>query len=107
MIEESKNDLTIIFTLPDGRKLTMGELQGVTGQVSFRDGRLLGVTGRVRYEIIGKGAVPAAAESLHRRARDAGGRGEYEKAIALLEQASELAPEWPYPCMTERTLICS
>jgi tetratricopeptide (TPR) repeat protein len=97
MIEESKNDLTIIFTLPDGRKLTMGELQGVTGQVSFRDGRLLGVTGRVRYEIIGKGAVPAAAESLHRQARDAGGRGEYEKAIALLEQASELAPEWPYP----------
>lgn len=96
-IKESKNDPMIIFTLPDGRKLTMEELQGVTGQVAFRDGRLVDVTGTVRYEIIGKGAVPAAAESLHQQARDAGGRGDYKKAIALLERASELAPEWPYP----------
>ncbi len=96
-IKEMKNDPTIIFTLPDGRRLTMEELQGVTGQVAFRDGKLLDVIGTVRYEIVGKGAVPAAAESLHQQAREAGARGDYKKAIALLEQASELAPEWPYP----------
>jgi tetratricopeptide (TPR) repeat protein len=95
--KEPKNAPTIIFTLPDGRKLTTEELQGVTGRVAFRDGKLLDVTGTVRYEIIGKGAVPAAAESLHQQAREAGGRGDYKKAIALLERASELAPEWPYP----------
>jgi tetratricopeptide (TPR) repeat protein len=58
---------------------------------------LLDVTGTVRYEIIGKGTVSSRAEALHQQAREAGGRGEYEKAIALLERASELAPDWPYP----------
>jgi hypothetical protein len=95
--QEPKDAPTIIFTLPDGRKLTMEDLQGLTGRVYVRDGKLLDVTGTVRYEIIGKGSIPRAAEALHQQAREAGGRGEYEKAIALLERASELAPEWPYP----------
>ena len=95
--QEPKDAPTIIFTLPDGRKLTMEDLQGLTGKVHFREGRLLEVTGTVRYEMTGKGTVPRAAESLHQQAREAGGRGEYEKAIELLERASELAPEWPYP----------
>jgi len=95
--QEPKDAHTIIFTLPDDRKLTMEDLRGLTGKIYVRDGKLLDVTGTVRYEIIGRGTVPSAAESLHQQAREAGGRGEYEKAIALLEQASELAPEWPYP----------
>jgi tetratricopeptide (TPR) repeat protein len=95
--KEEKNGPTIIFSLPDGRKLTREELQGMTGRLYAREGKLLEVTGTVRYEIIGTGKVSSAAESLHQQAREAGGRGEYEKAIALLEQASELAPEWPYP----------
>src|ERR1019366_8272650 len=37
------------------------------------------------------------AESLHQRARLAGESGDYRKAITLLEQACNLAPEWPYP----------
>ena len=95
--KDPKNAPRIIFTLPDGRKLTMEDLQGLTGKVHFREGKLLEVTGTVRYEIIGKGSIPRAAEALHQQAREAGGRGEYEKAIELLERASELAPEWPYP----------
>jgi tetratricopeptide (TPR) repeat protein len=95
--KKPKNAPTIIFSLADGRKLTAGELQGVSGRVAFRDGKLLDVIGGVRYEIIGKRAVPAVAESLHQQARGAGGRGDYKQAIALLERASELAPEWPYP----------
>jgi tetratricopeptide (TPR) repeat protein len=95
--KEEKNGPTIIFSLPDGRKLTREELQGMTGRLYAREGKLLEVTGTVRYEIIGKGKVPSEAESLHQQAREAGGRGEYEKAIALLERASALAPEWPYP----------
>jgi len=95
--KDPKNAPRIIFTLPDGRKLTMEDLQGLTGKVHFREGKLLEVTGTVRYEIIGKGTVPSAAESLHQEAREAGGRGDYKKAIELLERASELAPEWPYP----------
>jgi len=75
----------------------MEDLQGLTGSVYVRDGKLLDVTGTIRYEIIGKGSIPRAAEALHQQAREAGGRGEYEKAIELLERASELSPEWPYP----------
>ena len=88
---------TIILTLPDGRKLTTDELHRMTGRVDFRDGKLLDVTGKVQYETIGKSNVSPAAESLHQQARQAGGRGDYETAIALFQQASELAPAWPYP----------
>jgi len=65
--------------------------------MNVREGKLLDVTGTVRYEVIGKRTVPREAETLHQQAREAGGHGDYEKAIALLEQASELAPDWPYP----------
>jgi tetratricopeptide (TPR) repeat protein len=58
---------------------------------------LQGMTGTFRYEILGKRNVPAEAESLHTQARQAGGTGDYKKAIALLERASSLAPAWPYP----------
>jgi tetratricopeptide (TPR) repeat protein len=95
--KEPKNVPQVIFTLPDGRKLTMEELQGVTGRVSFHDGKLLDVTGTVRYEVIGTGTMPAEARLLHQHAREAGGRDDYKEAIALLERASERAPEWPYP----------
>ncbi|HXH65668.1 MAG TPA: hypothetical protein VNI81_00610 [Candidatus Limnocylindrales bacterium] len=95
--KEPENVPTIIFTLPDGRKLTLEELQGATGQVFFKDGKLLDVTGTVCYEVIGTGAVSPEARTLHQQARQAGGRGDFTEAIALLEQASERAPEWPYP----------
>ncbi len=73
----------IIYRNAEGRTITKKELQGVSG--SFN------------YEILGAENVPAEAMELHKRARDAGQRGEYEAAIALLTQASDVAPKWPYP----------
>jgi tetratricopeptide (TPR) repeat protein len=95
--KEEENTFTTVFTLPDGRKLTAEDLRGLSGRMNVREGKLLDVTGTVRYEVIGKRTVPREAETLHQQAREAGGHGDYEKAIALLEQASELAPDWPYP----------
>ena len=46
--QEPKDAPKIVFTLPDGRKLTMEDLQGLTGRVYVRDGKLLDVTGTVR-----------------------------------------------------------
>jgi len=73
----------IVFRGADGRTLTLGELKDVTGTF--------------RYEIVGSAEVPAEAKALHQRAREAGGRGDYQVAITLLTAASKLAPKWPYP----------
>lgn len=95
--KEKGGEATIIFTMPNGQRLTRDELAGLTGRVNFRNGKLLEVSGNVRYEVIGAGNIPSTATTLHQQARQAGGRGDYKTAIALLEQASELAPQWPYP----------
>ena len=87
----------LVLTLPDGRKLTQADLVGLAGQMNVKDGRLVGVTGSVRYEIIGAGNVPSKAHELHEQGRIAGGRAEYTKAIGYFEEAARLAPEWPYP----------
>ena len=79
----SKEAPTIIFRNADGRTLTMDDLRGATGTV--------------HYEIFGLEALPAEAKSLHQQARQAGGAGDYKRALALLERASQLAPRWPYP----------
>ncbi len=94
---EAENTFTTVFTLPDGRRLTTKELRGLSGSMKVREGKLLDVTGVVQYEVIGKSKVSHAAVSLHQQAREAGGHGDYSKAIALLQQACALAPEWPYP----------
>jgi tetratricopeptide (TPR) repeat protein len=73
----------VVFRNADGRILTMGELNSATGTF--------------RYEIVGDFNVPAEAKSLHQQAREAGGAGDYKKAIDLLGKASKLAPQWPYP----------
>jgi tetratricopeptide (TPR) repeat protein len=73
----------VILRAADGRTLTMTDLQGLTGTF--------------QYEILGSSNVPVEAESLHRQARQAGGAGDFKKAIGLLERASSLAPAWPYP----------
>jgi len=41
--------------------------------MNVREGKLLDVTGTVRYEVIGKRTVPREAETLHQQAREAGG----------------------------------
>src|SRR5262245_33822667 len=79
----AKDTSMIIFRSADGRTLTLKDLQGVTGEF--------------RYEIIRSTNIPKEALLLHQQARQAGGQGEYKKAVALLEKASVLAPQWPYP----------
>jgi tetratricopeptide (TPR) repeat protein len=78
-----EEEAVVVFHAADGWTLTMADLQGLTGTF--------------QYEILGRSNVPAEAESLHEQARQAGGAGDYKKAITLLEQASRLAPTWPYP----------
>jgi tetratricopeptide (TPR) repeat protein len=82
-----------------------GNTQKETPVIILRDaaGRTLttedlrGVTGTFRYEVVGSSNVPREARSLHEKAREAGGKGNYKKCIELLEKASVLAPQWPYP----------
>jgi tetratricopeptide (TPR) repeat protein len=81
--KRTSDNSIVVFRGADGRTITRDDLRGLTGTVN--------------YEIIGKGNVPAEAEALHQQARQAGGAGDYKKAIALLEQAAKLAPQWPYP----------
>jgi len=80
---KSKEAPVIVFRSADGRTLTTDDLRGATGTF--------------HYEILGSESVPAEARSLHQQARQAGGAGDYKKALALLERASQLAPRWPYP----------
>lgn len=73
----------VVFRGADGRTLTLDELRGITGTF--------------RYEVVGDFDVPAEAKALHHQARIAGQSRDFKKAIALLDQASNLAPQWPYP----------
>ena len=73
----------LVFRDAEGRELTTGDLQGYTGQV--------------RWEIIGDENVPAEARRLHQAGREAGSRGDFLRALDLLDQALDLAPQWPYP----------
>jgi tetratricopeptide (TPR) repeat protein len=58
---------------------------------------LKGFSGPVRWEIIGGEAVSPEAARLHAEARQAGGGGDYYRALDLLDEAQALAPAWPYP----------
>ena len=73
----------IVFRDENGRELTFDDLRNVTGKVN--------------YEVIGRGQVPQQAHELHQRARKAGQAGNYQRALSLLDSASSLAPDWPYP----------
>ena len=73
----------IVFRSDDGRVLTLDDLQEADGTI--------------QYEILGSYDVPEEALELHRRAREAGSNGDFDGSLTLLNKASELAPEWPYP----------
>ena len=76
-------DDRVVFRDSSGRVLTRDELQRFTGRAS--------------WEIPDEREVPAAAQELHQRGRDAGARGDYDRALSLLAEAAALAPAWPYP----------
>lgn len=80
--EETVND-RVVFRDSTGRVLTLDELQRFTG--------------RARWEISDEREVPVAAQELHQRGRDAGARGDYDRALSLFAEAAALAPAWPYP----------
>jgi tetratricopeptide (TPR) repeat protein len=63
----------------------------------LKEADLAGVTGNVKWEDIGSGNIPTKAEELHQQGRQAGAAGDYDKALLLLAQAHEAAPDWPYP----------
>ena len=73
----------LVFKDAAGRELTMKDLEGVSG--------------KVRWEVVGAGAIPPEASRLHEEARAAGGRGDYARALELLDRAHRRAPDWPYP----------
>lgn len=81
--EEADMSHRLVFTDANGRELTTADLAGYNG--------------RVQWEVIGADAVPPEAAQLHQQARQAGEGGDYDRAVALLDEAHQLAPDWPYP----------
>jgi tetratricopeptide (TPR) repeat protein len=73
----------LVFQDAAGRVLTTRDLEEFTGQVD--------------WQINGGHTVPADAVRRHEEARAAGARGEYDRALVLLDAAHALAPGWPYP----------
>jgi tetratricopeptide (TPR) repeat protein len=58
---------------------------------------LHGVPSNRNVEVVGRDAVAPHAKRLHEEARVAGSRGDYDRALELLDRAHLLAPTWPYP----------
>jgi len=73
----------LVFQDAAGRVLTTRDLEEFSGQVD--------------WQINGGHTVPTDAVRRHEEARAAGARGEYDRALALLDSAHALAPGWPYP----------
>jgi len=73
----------LVFMDAAGRELSLDELKGFTGTL--------------RWQIVGDERISAEAGRLHREARGAGERGDYPRALDLLEQAHQIAPGWAYP----------
>lgn len=73
----------VVFKDASGRELTTKDLASVTG--------------KVQWEIVGGEAVPSNARKLHDQGRAAASRGDHEGAIVSFEEASRIAPSWPYP----------
>lgn len=73
----------LIYKDAQGRELTAGALEGVTG--------------RVNWEIVGSMEIPPEARALHEKGRALGSKGDNEGAIANFLSAQRLAPEWPHP----------
>ena len=73
----------LIFRDASGRTLTKDDLKTATG--------------RVDWSLVGNDNVSDAAAALFDKGREAGGKGDYAKAIEFLGKAHDAAPTWPYP----------
>jgi len=81
--DETDGGVDVVFTDAEGRALTPEDLPTARGTI--------------RYEVRHGGMHNPDAARLHEAGRAAGAKGDLDQAIALLTQASELAPSWPYP----------
>jgi tetratricopeptide (TPR) repeat protein len=63
----------------------------------LKEADLAKVTGEVSYEVIDNKMIDPRAKSLHEEARKLGQSGNYDLAIAKLEQAIQIQPDWAYP----------
>ncbi|MEO7095143.1 MAG: tetratricopeptide repeat protein [Polyangiales bacterium] len=73
----------LVFRDASGRTLTKDDLKTATG--------------RVDWSVVGSEHVSEAATALFNQGREAGGAGDYAKAVAFLTKAHDAAPTWPYP----------
>lgn len=81
--DEAASGVGVVFTDVEGRVLTPEDLPKARGAI--------------RWEVRVPGTPNPDADRLHQAGRAAGAKGDLDQAIALLTQASELAPSWPYP----------
>jgi tetratricopeptide (TPR) repeat protein len=81
--KQGNDSARVVFRDAKGRELTEADLAGFNG--SFK------------WEVVGGDNVPEKAQELHRRGREAGGKGDHDRALELFAQASKEAPKWPYP----------
>lgn len=58
---------------------------------------LANTTGKVNYEIMENKKIDLKAQSLHQEARQLGQSGKYDLAIAKLNEAIKMQPDWAYP----------
>jgi tetratricopeptide (TPR) repeat protein len=72
----------VAFTDADGRALLPDELPG---------------TGRVTWQMYSATPVHPEAKRLREEGRAAGGKGDFDAAIALFTMAAEHDPSWPHP----------
>ena len=81
--DSRRGRISVVFTDAEGRTLTAEELPQARG--------------KIRWEVRFDEPLNPDAERLHQEGRAAGAKGDLDRAIALLTQASELNPDWPYP----------
>jgi tetratricopeptide (TPR) repeat protein len=78
-----RGPMRVVFMDSDGRTIPPEELPQARGNI--------------RWEVRFDGAIHPEANRLHQEGRAAGAKGDFDRAIVLLTQASELSPDWPYP----------
>ncbi len=54
-------------------------------------------TGKINYEIMENQNIDPKAQELHQEARQLGQSGQYDQAIAKLDEATKIQPNWAYP----------
>lgn len=81
--QNKSSENVIVFRDKLGHSLSKNDLQNTTGQVN--------------YEIMDNQNINATADQLHKEARQLGQSGKYDLAIAKLQEAIKIQPDWAYP----------